>query len=541
MTFDYSHLLAHIARSPDFWVQAPGRVNIIGEHTDHQFYGVLPTCIDRTIKMIGTVDPDADFLLQIVNLDKQFKTKTYNTLSDLRNSKGFWGNYAIAAYVGLLEYMSTGVDTPSQEKISTMVDIKGGAKASKRFKDTSAIPSGITIVVDADLPPAAGVSSSSALTVAFIRAIIEAMLIKDATVKDSTFRSVYDRTDLYKPKKIAEFSVSAERHCGTAGGGMDQAIICLGDDGMALNINFEPLTANEVHLPAGLELIVANTGVKSAKAEMAPFMYNKRVFELRFGNLLLLAAGMKKKGLDSLESRMEDDAFIPRLRDVERALDMSLEDLSVLCQESLKDEYTKDEICDLFSPAKIQNVLNLCGEEVLSKNDTFKLKQPILHVLSETIRVNEFVATCAAAKKNKEDPLLTANKLGKLMNESHYSLRDSFFNSCPELETITKLAREAGAYGARMTGAGWGGCCVFAVSKDVAPKVIEKLIECYYKPTIKSQVANGDDASTCLPVPSNIDKDTLRNTCFVVAPAASARSGHLTQIGTKKKMSNMCC
>ena len=65
------------------------------------------------------------------------------------------------------------------------------------------------------------------------------------------------------------------------------------------------------------------------------------------------------------------------------------------------------------------------------------------------------------------------------MDESHFSCRDLYDCSSPELDEITKLARDSGALGSRLTGAGWGGCSVSLVKKDILPQFLEK-VQTYY-------------------------------------------------------------
>ncbi|RKP05761.1 GHMP kinase, partial [Thamnocephalis sphaerospora] len=111
----------------------------------------------------------------------------------------------------------------------------------------------------------------------------------------------------------------------------------------------------------------------------------------------------------------------------------------------------------------------------------FQLHDRAQHVYAEAARVCRFRQLCATATTGAAtqcDLLLQA--LGTLMNASQESCRDLYECSCPELDTLVSVCRDHGAYGARLTGAGWGGCCVALVALADADQFLERVTAEYY-------------------------------------------------------------
>ena len=126
-----------------------------------------------------------------------------------------------------------------------------------------------------------------------------------------------------------------------------------------------------------------------------------------------------------------------------------------------------------------------------------------MHVYSEARRVDRFFTGGSL------------EILGALMDESHASCRDLYDCSCPELDRLCNLAKQLGAYGARLTGAGWCGCMVALVDANSVVDFIEQLSKEYY----------GD---TC-------DAEAIR-ACFVSRPGGGAQliDGSLFVVINKK-------
>ena len=144
-----------------------------------------------------------------------------------------------------------------------------------------------------------------------------------------------------------------------------------------------------------------------------------------------------------------------------------------------EDGYTREQICDILGIG-VEELQRRFESKFQVRTDKFKLKQRALHVFSEALRVLRFRDLLVNPPKDGAGEQLL-KELGDLMNDTQDSCRDLYECSCPELDEICKIARSAGAYGSRLTGAGWGGCSVHLVPKDRVEAVTKALTEKYYK------------------------------------------------------------
>ncbi|CAI0626514.1 unnamed protein product [Linum tenue] len=430
-----SKFLQVFGHPPDLYARAPGRVNLIGEHIDYEGYSVLPMAIRQdTIVAIRKRSPsEAEKLLRIANVNEEkYATCTYpadpNQEIDLKHHR--WGHYFICGYKGYYEYAKTkGMDV--------------------------GVPVGLDVMIDGTVPTGSGLSSSAAFVCSATIAIMAAFGVS------------------IPKKEVAQLTCDCERHIGTQSGGMDQAISVMAKSGFAELIDFNPVRATDVHLPDGGTFVIAHSLAESEKAVTAATNYNNRVVECRLASIILgIKLGMKPE-----EARSKVDT----LSDVEGlcvsfAGKRGSPDPVIAVKEFLKEEpYTAEEI-EKITGEKLTTTLSSSASslEVLKAAKNFKLHQRAAHVYSEAKRVHTFKDTVVANLKD-EDKL---KKLGELMNASHHSCSVLYECSCPELEELVKVCRDHGALGARLTGAGWGGCAVALVKEAIVPQFILNLKVC---------------------------------------------------------------
>jgi galactokinase len=334
---------AHFGAPPDHVFRAPGRVNLIGEHTDYNDGFVLPMAIDREMRIAARKRDDRR--VRLVALDFNAGRSEFALDAAIeRDSAHRWSNY-----------------------------IRGVAWA---LQASGVALTGLDMLIHGNVPRGSGLSSSAALQVC-------------AALTFQFFAGFeMSKVDLARLCQQAE-----NDFVGMKSGIMDQFISALAVAGHALLIDCRDLAYQNVPLPRGATVMVCNT--------------------------------MKRRGL-------VDSAYNTRRAECEQAARQ-------FGVKALRD----------VSPEQFAE-----HEKELPANVARRAR----HIITENARVLKAVA---AARQND----LAA--FGKLMNESHESLRDDYAVSCAELDTMVEVARaQRGCLGARLTGAGFGGCTVNLVRDD---------------------------------------------------------------------------
>ncbi|MGH6922713.1 MAG: galactokinase, partial [Propylenella sp.] len=346
-------------QTPLRFFRAPGRVNLIGEHTDYNGGFVLPAALE--LSTVAAIAPRRDRTLRVRSL-LMGETISFDLDERQATRRNDWSDYVRC--------------------VATVLEDAGHRLA------------GADLMIDSDVPVGAGLSSSAAIEVATGYALLSNSGLK------------IDLTRLALACQRAENEFVGMR-CGI----MDQFIACHGAAGHALLIDCRSLDRRLVPIDPSVRLVVCNTMVRHTHAGGE---YNLRRRDCEEGVARL------SKALPGITA----------LRDV-----------------------TPEELeahADLLTPV----IYRRC-RHVVSEND-------------RTVR--------AADALEAGDLAL----FGRLMNESHVSMRDDFEISCREVDAMVELnAAAAGVHGARMTGGGFGGCTISLVEADAVESFREKVAEGY--------------------------------------------------------------
>ncbi|HZC47329.1 MAG TPA: hypothetical protein VE243_12690, partial [Candidatus Acidoferrum sp.] len=305
---------------------------------------------------------------------------------------------------------------------------------------------GASMVIGSTVPPAAGLSSSSALTVSTAMAYL-----------------AINELEL-DPLETATMVARGEGYVGTHGGAMDQSVSILGRRDHALFIEFDPIRARAVKMPPKAALVVADSREVADKSGKVRAEYNRRVVECALA-ARILGRALKLDG-------------VKILGDVVRALpEWNAANLVEQLAASSPARLGADlkEAANILGVSKSALEAELLGHGssriALDSNRPLEILKRARHVLSETERV------IAAANVLETGHL---DEMGRLMNASHQSLADDFECSTARLDAIVECARRGGAFGARLTGAGFGGSIVALCEVSSANSVIESIDRGYY-------------------------------------------------------------
>lgn len=373
---------------------APGRVNLIGEHTDYNAGWVLPIATERVVALVGQRRTD-DAVRLYSRHHREIASFSLAQLPDARDKRGapLWARY-IAGVLG-------------------------------QAGEQGLVLGGFSAAIAGDVPLGGGMSSSAALIIATL-----------TWLKQAFGWSV-------EPLELARIGQRAEtRGSGVRVGILDQAASVLGQPGIATLIDCRDLSVRAIpfRLP-DVGLLICETGVERSLATTG---YNQRVAECEAATAAF-AAALRAEG---------DPRPVQALRDITQ-----LDYLRLAGQ--------------LPEPAR----------------------QRARHIISENAR------TLAAA-----DALLASDAVtfGRLVLESHASLRDDYAVSCPELDVVVEIAmRVPGALGARLVGAGFGGGALIVARQEALDPIAARLQLDYSArtgrtPTIHRVVPAGGPGSATL-------------------------------------------
>lgn len=347
---------------PEHLYFAPGRVNLIGEHTDYNGGNVFPCALELGIYAGVRKRQDSGLRLYSQNSATPVYEFDINELSYRQSDS--WTNYP----KGVFHVIGT------QE---------------------GPYPFGLDIYYLGDIPSSSGLSSSAAIEVL------------TATVINDIYGLGLSGIDIAKLSQRAE-----NTFVGVQCGILDQFAVAMGKPDSAILLDTNTLSYSYVPLLLGdYRIVIANTN--------------------------------KKRGL-------EDSKYNERRSECETALKYLQSELSITSLGELSAE-------------EFEEHCSLIPDETLKKRAR--------HAVYENLRT---LKAFDALKKND------ITLFGKLMNESHLSLRDDYEVTGKELDTLAELAwKFEGTAGARMTGAGFGGCTVNLVKSDRIAEFIETVGSSY--------------------------------------------------------------
>ncbi len=335
------------ATRPTVAASAPGRVNLIGEHTDYNGGPVLPVALERRTALAARVSDHWSFVSAIEGQVRQIDID-----APMRRE---WTDYLVGVV--------------------------------RELRVLRAAPPGAEIAVASNLPVGAGLSSSAALTVAAAKAL---SLLAGRRLS---------------PDALAEIAFRAEYHqVGVRCGRMDQTIAAHGQRGSALLFETAAGTLHPVPMPGRLWIV--ETGVSH---------------------------------------RLTGGALNERRRECEEAL--------AFCRE--------------WRPG-LNHLAQLPTADLpeIERRLPPPLVPRVRHVITETARTRRAADALAAGD------LAT---LGRLLIEGHESLRLDYESTIPEADLLVSSAVDHGAYGARLTGAGWGGAVVLLAPAEREARVVAEV------------------------------------------------------------------
>ncbi len=455
-------------------LRVPARINLLGTHIEHRGGYVNYLTIDKEMWCIAGEREDQKIVAynlegkyspEEFEIRKEFPGKGVEWLDFIRKVKvvpGNWMNYVKAP----ISYLQN------------------------KFPDT--LLKGMNLYFYGEIPVGAGLSSSSALVVA---TMLSACKISGLDIEQ---------------EKLVEMCGEAEWYVGTRGGSGDHAAMIFGRKNQIAHMRFFPFKLEYLPFPEDYQVICCNSLIEAKKSEQAKSIFNERIASYEIGFRLI------RKNFPETQDKLV------YLRDINPE-NLGSEKLVYEMISSLPESARRNEILKLLPEEKLETFFETHNEP----ENGYYLRNVIMYGVSECERTKK----CANFLKKKK-----IEKFGELMYISHdgdrvvkfspdgkmkkwqYRVDDKYlfeliedlessdsgkrqrariYNqpgaygcSTPELDFIVDLVKQIPTVkGAKLTGAGLGGCILILVEKESAEEVLEIVNEKYYRARDLPEVA----------------------------------------------------
>jgi len=471
-------------------IRAPGRINLLGRHIDHQGGSINVLAVNREIIMVAS--PRGDDVVTLSNTDPSLFADNTFRISDmvaqldwddwlravdgprvrriLESARGEWHNYVKAAILRLQE----------------------------RFRHRRL--QGMDVMVAGDIPIGAGLSSSSALVVATAEAV-------------SIFNSL-----AVTARRLVSLCGEGEWFVGTRGGVADHAAIKLSRRGYVTRVGFFPFQIEQASpFFKDHALVVCNSGIYAGKSGKARHVFNEKVTAYHIGRIFF---------------RMLRSDLAPN---IEHLRDITIENLGISRREffellsRLPSTMTRKEVRSVFKQAA-ESERDAIERLFVSHDDPaegYTVRDVVLFGLCEMARAKLCLGVLRAGDaaalgrfmdiSHNGDRVSRDNGRGKWLRSSQGLSADavagigrrrgrqgdlafypgSYGCSLPEIDRIADTVRGMpGVEGAQMAGAGLGGCVMALVRKEHSASVIERLSS----EGIRAEVFRSIAGAACLTV-----------------------------------------
>ncbi len=441
----------HFGNKPVVITKAPGRVNILGRHVDHRGGNTNVMAIDRDTMLV--VSPREDCMVRVANTNPGYPCFEFN-IDDIMNAAPHESWISFIESDGITKFVKGYKGAWYNYIISIIARIQ--------FSTESPL-CGMDILMDGTIPVAAGLSSSSSIVVATAEAITALNCISVSTAQ------------------FIDWCGEGEWFVGTRGGAGDHAAMKCSEKGRITRLGFKPFVVGSSEAFSDkYAIILANSNIKSNKAEGSKDKFNAKVAAYEIGFML-----MKKYFPEYNMVELRDAASIRPYSNIYRML------------KRLPETATRQEILELMpeSRERIEHFFSSHADP-----GTYDIRGVILFGISECARskvcldylANEdYVGLGNLMKISHNGDRVTSGYPMKISDdyliycsehESDIALQPGAYGcSIPEIDWLCDMLNETdGVLGSQMLGAGLGGFIAALVEKDKVDSVIQRINREYY-------------------------------------------------------------